>query len=59
MKNNFIDQLIKLAKGKIGAIKRGELTPENSGIGIIINRIKGYDQAAYEDCLRQYIKLVR
>ncbi|MES2734531.1 MAG: hypothetical protein V4714_22475 [Bacteroidota bacterium] len=50
----MIEKLEKLILGKMGAIKRGESTPKDSGISYEMNRMKTLDVALYEKLLNQY-----
>jgi len=40
--------------GKMGAIKRKEITPKESGIGTLFNRLKTIDEALYIKLLDKY-----
>jgi len=50
----FLINLEKLVTAKMGAIKRREILPQDSGIGIQLNRIKLLDQACYERLIKEY-----
>ena len=51
-----IIQLEKKITGKILAIKNGTLTPKDSNIGKLLNRLKTLDEASYENLLNRYKK---
>ena len=52
-------QLEKLIKGKMGAIKRNELTPATSGIGILLNRLKSPDEPSFEMFIKEYKTIIQ
>jgi hypothetical protein len=53
-----IIQLEKKIIGKMVAIKNGTLTPKDSNIGKLLNRLKTLDEASYEKHLEQYKKIL-
>jgi hypothetical protein len=55
----MIERLEKLILGKMGAIKRGESTPKDSGIGQELNKMKTLDVALYEKLLGQYKDILK
>lgn len=55
----FLSTLEKLVIAKMGAIKRRELLPQESEIGVQLNRIKLLDQACYEKLLREYKQILK
>ena len=50
----FLKNLEKLVIAKMGAIKRKEMLPQDSGIGIQLNRIKQLDEASYTNLVKEY-----
>ncbi len=52
--NKILNQLEKSATGAIFAIKIGTKTPEDSGIGRILNKIKELDEPMYESLMTKY-----
>lgn len=44
--------------GKMGAIKRNEITPRNSGIANLLNRMKTIDEFLYINLLDDYKKVL-
>jgi hypothetical protein len=45
--------------GKINAIKNGTVTPKESGIGSLLNRMKTVDEPLYDDLLGKYKKALK
>ena len=56
---NFIEKAVRVCKGKLGAIKRGELNLNKSEVWKLIERLKTMDEAAYEECMKDYIALAK
>ena len=54
MDNKQLIELEKLIRGKMGAIKRGELLPKDSGIGRLFTIMKEGDLPLYESLLEEY-----
>lgn len=50
----MIEKLEKQIKGKMAAIKRGELLPKDSGIGKLFSALKEKDIPLYEKLLEEY-----
>jgi hypothetical protein len=50
----MIRALEKKILGKMGAIKNGTLTPKDSGIGVLLNRLKPLDEVLYLELLNKY-----
>lgn len=46
--------LEKKITGKIGAIKRKEIAPKESGIGILFNNLRNIDIPLYEKLIAEY-----
>ena len=49
-----IIQLEKKIRGKIHAIKNGIISPKESKIGLLFNRLKDLDEASYEELISYY-----
>ena len=55
----FLKTLEKTVIGKMGAIQRKEILPQDSGIGVQLNRIKQLDQACYDCLVKQYKAILK
>lgn len=45
-------------RAKMGAIKRGEMTPKESGIGVLFSSLLRVDLAMYEGLVAEYKKIL-
>ena len=54
-----IRQIEKNIKVKMKQIKKGDITIEDSKIGLQFNRLKDLDEASYEGLLKEYMKLTK
>lgn len=54
MRDEQLKKLEQVMKGKMAAIKRGELLPKDSGIGKLFTILKGVDLPLYEELLEEY-----
>lgn len=50
----YEDQLIRKITGGIAAIKRGTKTPEEAGLGRMLNTLKGLNLPMYEELFDNY-----
>jgi hypothetical protein len=50
----MINRLERLILGKMLSIKNGKMTKENSGIGVLLNKIKTLDEPLYDELLEKY-----
>jgi hypothetical protein len=50
----FLKSLEKVVIGKLQAIKRKEILPQDSGIGVQLNRIKQLDEVCYLNLVKEY-----
>jgi len=53
-----LDKLEKQIRGKFLAIKLKEITPQQSGIGVLFKYMKIYDEALYETLLKEYKEIL-
>jgi hypothetical protein len=53
---NFNDQLERKIIGKMNAIKKGEITPTESGIGKLFNLVT--DVAMHENLMKRYSQVL-
>lgn len=47
-------QIENRIKALIGQVKRGEVTPKDSGVATALNTLKRYDEPAYDKLLAEY-----
>ena len=47
-------QMEKRIRASIGQVKRGEVTPKESGVATALNTLKKYDEPAYDKLLVEY-----
>lgn len=45
-------------RAKMFLIKTKKVTPKDSGIGILLNNLKNFDEALYENLLIEYKKIL-
>ena len=51
--------LEKQIRGKMHAIKNKLVTPKDSGIGILMNKMKLVDEPMYESLLKEYVEIYK
>lgn len=56
---SFARQLEKKIIGKLNKISKGEITVQEAGVGKMIQRLKGMDEAAAETLQKSYISTVK
>jgi len=54
----LLNELERKTLSIIGKIRRKEIDPEESKIGVFINKIKDMDQALYEHMIQEYKKAI-
>lgn len=57
MSLRYIKTIEKNIKSKMTQIKKGQVTPAESGIGVQFKRLKELDEASYESLLVQYVAM--
>lgn len=50
----MIETTIRKITGKISAIERREINPDESGLGYLFNYLKDFDEAAYLKLIERY-----
>jgi hypothetical protein len=55
MSSKDLKKLEFLIRGKMGAIKNKSLTPKDSNIGVLFNKLHEQDEALYEELLKEYV----
>jgi hypothetical protein len=58
MSIRLIKQIERNIKVKIKQIKSGEVTPQESRIGVQFNKLKSLDEASYENLIQEYKRAV-
>lgn len=58
MSKKLINDYEKLIKTKMLAIKSKNLTPKDSGIGKLINKLKLMNEPLYDELLAEYKKIL-
>lgn len=53
----YEEVLIRKIKGGIGAIKRGEKTLKEAGLGVHLNNLKKINAGQYDELMQEYKKL--
>ena len=51
----YEDKLIRQITGKIGAIKRGEISKADAKVGILLNQLMKMNKPMYDELLNNYI----
>lgn len=54
-----LQKLEKEIRGKMLSIKLGKLLPKDSGIGKLINLLKGIDEPLYEKIMTEYKDILK
>lgn len=54
-----LQKLEKEIRGKMLSIKLGKLLPKDSGIGKLINLLKGIDEPLYEKIMAEYKDILK
>lgn len=54
-----LQKLEKEIRGKMLSIKLGKLLPKDSGIGKLINLLKGLDEPLYEKIMAEYKDILK
>jgi transcriptional regulator NrdR family protein len=55
---SYAEEIERKVIGKIGAIKRGEVDPQDSGIAVLFNKLKDLDEVAYATNIAEYKKVL-
>ena len=55
----MIKQIEKRIIGKMIAIRSGKLTPKDSNVGILFNKLKTLDEALYIDLIVKYKDVIQ
>ncbi len=58
MSLKFIKELEKNIKTKMILIEKGTVTPKESNIGTLFNKLKPLDEPSYDKLLSQYKKII-
>jgi hypothetical protein len=56
---SYEEEIIRKITGKMSAIKRGELEPKDSGIGVLMNKLKEMNLPMYEEKMEAYKQVLR
>lgn len=56
---SFARQLERKINGTINKIAKGEVTVQEAGVGKLIKRLEGMDEAAAEDLQKKYVSTVK
>ena len=54
----MVRKIEKTIMGKMSGIKEGRITPKESGIGVLFNKLKTLDEPSYEKLLSEYKKIL-
>lgn len=54
----MVRKIEKTIMGKMSGIKEGRITPKESGIGFLFNKLKTLDEPSYEKLLGEYKKIL-
>lgn len=56
---SYEEQIQRKIIGKMAAIKRGELEPADSGIGVLMNKLKEMNLPMYEEKFEEYKQILK